>query len=514
MTEKIIIEAKNASEINIRCSDSVAAELADSYTFDIPNAKFMAGYKRGGRAKGGWDGRIRLFDRRNYTLPFGLHENLRKEFAAGRGYAFNYSNPGPFRSRELSLVETRDFSTKLSPCGNDGTSLVMREDQLNAINRAIRDRRSLILSPTSSGKSVISYHIALWHRALVPGSKGLILVPRIQLAQQLYSDWCDYSKSNGWEPGRDVHVIYGGKDKWSDKSIFISTWQSLYELPREYFAQFTYIIGDECHEFKAKSLTYIMNSCVNAWDRTGLTGSLDNTQTHKMVLEGLFGPITRVASSRELMDKGAITKLDPIKVIVLKHPPEVCKAFKNSPGTYEDEVQLLINSEARNRFISNLALSVKGNTLVLFQRVEKHGQLLYDLIKAKRPNNTYYIHGGIDVDVREEIRRIVETEADAIIVASYGTTATGINIRNLHNLIFASPSKARIRNLQSIGRILRLNQGKVSATLFDIADDLRIREGGYNNFTLNHMEERLKMYVEEKFVYKIYPVQLGTNLYA
>jgi superfamily II DNA or RNA helicase len=344
---------------------------------------------------------------------------------------------------------------------------------------------------------------------MVPKSKGLVIVPRVQLAQQLYSDWCQYSRLNGFDVEQKVSVIYAGKDKSATGRVTISTWRSLFELPPEYFEQFTYVIGDEAHEFKAKSLTYIMNSCVNAWDRTGLTGTLDGTVTNKMVLEGLFGPAQKIISSKELMNQGAIAKLNPIKVLLLKHSKEKCKIPKVTESDYENEIQYLIGSEERNNFITNLALSLKGNTLLLYQRVANHGVVLHDLLKAKK-KNVYLIHGGIEMDEREEIRRIVESETDAIIVASYGTFSTGINIRNLHNVIFASPSKSRIRNLQSIGRGLRIGDSKDSATLFDIADDLRANPNGPANFTYNHMEERLKIYISEKFPYKMYNIQLGT----
>ena len=159
---------------------------------------------------------------------------------------------------------------------------------------------------------------------------------------------------------------------------------------------------------------------------------------------------------------------------------------------------MLFRSRNRNRFIRNLAISMKTNTLVLYQMVEKHGQVLYDMIKEKAGDRkVFFIHGGVDTEDREEVRHIMEKENDAIVVASYGTFSTGINIRNLHNIIFASPSKSRVRNLQSIGRSLRQSSGKEQATLYDVADDLRYKK--HMNFTLRHFVERVKIYNEEKF---------------
>jgi superfamily II DNA or RNA helicase len=243
-----------------------------------------------------------------------------------------------------------------------------------------------------------------------------------------------------------------------------------------------------------------MTKLCDAKYRFGFTGTLDGSQTHKWVLEGLFGPSYKIIRTDELMQKGHVAKLD-INILLLKHPP-------NKFETFEDEVQYIINHEKRNKFIKNLALDLKGNTLVLFSRVEGHGQPLYDLINNNKHNDRYvfFVHGGVDTQEREKVREVTEKENNAIIVASYGTFSTGINIRNLHNVIFASPSKSRIRNLQSIGRVLRKGENKVKATLYDIADDISYKSR--KNYTLNHLIERIKIYNEENFNYDIINIPL------
>lgn len=511
----IKVDVLNASYIQLHCDESQSQEFSDYFTFDLPEAKYMSNFRRGGRSRGGWDGKIRLFDKRNSRLPLGLFSKF-KLLCSERQYntyiATSRRSNYLLQSREWSELESANFVSKLRPTRSDGSGLVMREDQLNAVTKAIRNRRSLILSPTASGKSLISYVISMWHQSFNPRSKGLVIVPRIQLCHQLYKDWCDYSIANGYDAANKLHIIHAGKDKSApDKCVYISTWQSLFELPPEYFLQFDYVIGDEAHEFKAKSLTYIMNCCVNAWDRVGLTGTLDGTKTNKMILEGLFGEVERVITTKELMDKGAIAKLNPIKVLCLKHPQEVCNIFKKTGASYEDEIQYLISSVSRNKFITNLALSLKGNTLILYQRVEDHGKILYDILKEKseEKRKVFFIHGGVDSQDREDARRIVESEENAIIVASFGTFSTGINIRNLHNVIFAAPTKSKIRSLQSIGRGLRIGDAKDNATLFDIADDFRVSEKSRPNFTYTHLEERLKIYISEKFSYKLYNIKLN-----
>jgi superfamily II DNA or RNA helicase len=236
--------------------------------------------------------------------------------------------------------------------------------------------------------------------------------------------------------------------------------------------------------------------------RFGFTGTLDGTQTHKLVLEGLFGPVRQVTTTSELIEQKHLSNF-LIKAIILKYPDDIRQQLRNAD--YQAEIDFLVRNEARNRFIKNLTLSLEGNTLLLFQFVEKHGKILHELLKDQgKP--VFFVHGGVDGEDRENIRRIVEKEQNAIIVASSGTFSTGVNIRNLHNVIFGSPSKSKIRNLQSIGRVLRKSDSKDSAVLYDIADDLTWKSR--KNYTLLHFMARVAIYNEEKFEYKIYPVNL------
>ncbi len=328
------------------------------------------------------------------------------------------------------------------------------------------------------------------------GKNILVVVPTTSLVEQMYKDFAEY----GLDAENYCHKIYSGREKYDDRPIVITTWQSIYKLERSWFERFDVVIGDEAHLFKSKSLIQIMTKLHHAKYRFGFTGTLDGTQTHKWVLEGLFGPSYKVTRTDELMRQGHLSQLD-IQCLVLKHPPQTFEV-------YNDEIEYLISHTQRNNFIKNLTLDLKGNTLVLFSRVEAHGQVLYDQINNNKGDNrkVFFIHGGIDAEQRERVREITERENNAIIVASYGTFSTGINIKNLHNVIFASPSKSRIRNLQSIGRVLRKGKDKVKATLYDIADDCSTKSR--RNYTLNHFIERIKIYNEENFNYEIITIQL------
>ena len=317
--------------------------------------------------------------------------------------------------------------------------------------------------------------------------------------EQLYKDFKDY----GYNSDRNVHRIYQGHEKDTTKRVVISTWQSIYNQPKKWFKQFGMVIGDEAHLFKAVSLTKIMAKLEDCKYRVGLTGTLDGTKTHKLVLEGLFGTVNKVVSTSELQEKKQLANLK-IFCLILQHDKQVREDMFGK--TYQEEMDYLVKNEKRNKYIRNLVTGLQGNSLVLFQYVEKHGMELKKLIEDKSDKQVFFVYGGVEAEEREKIRFITEKSEGAIIVASYGTFSTGINIRNLHNIVFASPSKSRIRNLQSIGRGLRLKDNDSDATLYDIADDLTHNEK--ENYTLSHFRERINIYNEEDFEYEIHNVEL------
>jgi superfamily II DNA or RNA helicase len=483
----LVISKKNEAYIHVQCERSLAQELSDYFTFYVPGFQFTPAYKNKL-----WDGKIRLLDLRSNLMYYGLIPYIEK-FCSERNYTIYFDSSVNLKDN-FSVKEALDFVETL----NLPDTLEQREYQITAFVHAIRNRRVLLLSPTASGKSLIQYLILRYIQTKC--NKGLLIVPTTSLVEQMYSDF----KSYGYDVEEYCHRQYAGKDKVTDKFLTITTWQSIYNKEPEYFEQFDFVLGDEAHNFKAKSLATIMSGLTNTLYRIGCTGTLDGTKTHKLVLEGLFGPVLKVTTTKELMDNKQIADFK-IKCLILKYPEEICKISRS--WDYQKEIDYLVKNEQRNNFIKNLALSLKGNSLILFQLVEKHGKKLFSMIESEAKNRkVFFVYGNTEVEVREQVRAITEKENDAIIVASYGTFSTGINIKNLHNVIFASPSKSRIRNLQSIGRSLRKGDNKEEATLFDIADDFRI--GKHTNFTLQHFIERIKMYDDEKFSYKFYNIEL------
>jgi len=480
----LTITKKNEVFLKIISEPHVAHELSDQFTFEIPGAKFMPQYR-----KRHWDGKIRLFNLQTGEIYVGLLDKI-VSFCKHHKYEYKFVNNDyfglPFEFNEMISMEgVKDYMNAIS-------KTPPRDYQIEGVYDALRHNRRLVISPTASGKSLMIYSIVRYFAEQQKST--LIIVPTTSLVEQMHKDFESY----GWDAETYCHKIYSGREKETDAPVVITTWQSIYKLPKIYFERFEVVIGDEAHQFKSASLVKIMTKLHQAKYRYGFTGTLDGTQTHKLVLEGLFGPSYKTIKTHELMEKGYLAKLNA-KIILLQHNP-VCF------DTYEDEIQYLISHEKRNKFIKNLALDLKGNTLILYSRVETHGEILYNSININDDRKVFFIHGGVDVDQRELVREITERENNAIIVASYGTFSTGINIKNLHNVIFASPSKSRIRNLQSIGRVLRKGSNKFKATLYDIADDCSTTTK--RNYTLNHLIERIKIYNEENFNYDLVKVSL------
>ncbi len=482
----LFVSKKNESFIQISCDDSTKQELSDYFAFSVPGFQYQPLYK-----SGMWDGKVRLFDRRYATLPFGLVSHLQK-FAHDREYVLTIDD-AVLLTTNFSIAEAQTFADSLK------LPVQPHDYQIEAFAKGIRYRRMLIVSPTASGKSLIMYMLV---RQLQQNHhNGIIIVGTTSLVEQLYGDFKDY----GWDVEKNVQRIYAGKEKKVDRYITISTWQSLIQQNPEYLKQFDFVLGDEAHQHKAKSLSTILGNLTNADVRIGTTGTLDGTKTNKLVLEGHFGPVFAPVTTKELMDSGKLAQLK-IKCLILKYPETVCQSLRKS--TYQEEYEAVVNYSPRAKFIHNLAISLEGNTLILFQLVKKHGRPMFESLKesVEKDRPVFFVHGDVETMDREEIRRITELSDNAIIVASYGTFSTGINIKKLHNVIFAAPSKSRIRNLQSIGRGLRKAEGKTHVTLFDIVDDLRI--GKRENFLLRHYVERATIYSTEKFSFKQYLIDL------
>ena len=518
---QVSIRKANESYLQVTGNDGVIRELSEVLTFEVPNAKHMRrqAEKKGRKMYSNWDGRIRLLDYRNGAAYLGLHRFI-KEYCDQNGYECQYEDDIDTET-PFSIYEARKFFETLNL--SVGTERIgVRDYQESAFIHAIQRRRAILLSPTASGKSLIIYLLLRYLQARLLGSpehevqnKILIIVPTVGLVEQMYKDFADYSYYDlKWAVEDETFRIYDGSpdlkenggSKYTTKQITITTWQSIYKMDIEWFLQFEAVFGDEAHLFDAKSLANIMASLTNARYRIATTGTLKGSKVNEMVLEGLFGEVHKVTTTRELMDSGTVADLT-IKALVLRYSEEDCRLIKGAE--YAAERDFIVAHPKRRNFIRNLALSLKGNTLVLFKLIDKHGKPLYSAIEEKIgvDRKLFYVAGETEASDREAVREITEQEKDAIIVASFGVFSTGVNIRNIHNIILAEGGKSRVLILQSIGRGLRKSDTKDSVTVFDIVDDLSVKK--HKNFALQHFAERLAFYAAEMFWYTIYKISLG-----
>ena len=483
-------------------------ELYEFFSFYADGYKFSPLFKQKM-----WDGKIRLLNRRNGTLPLGLLDKV-CVFATNRKYTIEFSNEffprDKFTERHVAAI--KEFIAGLS-LTTRGEKIEPRDYQIEAVVHTIMSTRAVCLSPTGSGKSLIIYILIRWwlkYGYLHDDEKVILIVPTTALVEQMQKDFIDYSSTDkDFNAAEETHKIYAGKEKLAIKApIVITTWQSAITIKsRSWFEQYGMVICDETHLAKGKSLVAILDQLTNARYRVGVTGTLDGAMCNELVIQGSFGPIKRVITTKELMDADTLAQLS-IRLINLKYDPIDCRAAKGMK--YDEEIKYLIFHQQRSNFIAKLAVNQKGNTLVLFNLVEKHGVPLYERIKAMMPEgrNVYYVSGSVDVDDRERIRAIVEKETGAVIVASSGTMSTGVNLRNLHCVIFSAPSKSQIRVLQSIGRGLRKSDSGQDTILYDIVDDLRLKSNSKPNYALAHGIHRVGIYEKEKFNMTIHEYKL------
>ena len=375
-----------------------------------------------------------------------------------------------------------------------GKELDIRDYQREAIDTGINKRRALLISPTASGKSLVIYSLMRYWLGLQQG-KVLIVVPTINLVSQMGSDFEDYSNNKF----KNFHQITAGISKTTKKDVVITTWQSIYKQPKTWFKQFKSVIVDEVHHAQSKSIQAIMHKLEKCPNRVGLTGTIQDTKTHKLVLEGLFGNMKKVIATKDLIESDTISDVR-VNVITIDYNEADRQSIKGA--TYMDEIDYIINHPKRLDLVAQVASKAKGNSLVVFGRLE-HGKRIFDAIKKNTKKEVLYISGETKKDEREAARAIAE-KSDVIIVASLQVFSTGINIKKLHNLIFSHPSKSKIKVLQSVGRVLRKSGDGQSAVVYDIVDDLTYKSK--ENYTFKHGGERMKMYIAEEFKYKLLKV--------
>lgn len=491
----ITIIHENSSNVLVKCdNEGVAQELVDMFTFQQP------GFHKNRWTK--WDGTVRLYNKASCKLPHGLWMNV-AVYAKKQGYTLDID---PILMKKIDL-DDKEFDEwvadmKLSSKGEDITP---HDYQSEIVKDFIKHRRVTALAATSAGKSLSIYlcvRYALMN--IEDDEKILILVPSINLVNQLYADFEDYSKKDkDFDTNLFVHKIFGGQDKYTRKPVIISTWQSMANIEsNEYFECFNSIIVDECHTADAKQITAVVSKCRNAQHRLGLTGTLKSNKVSHLQVQGLFGAVRRYVTAKELIDEGKATKVI-VNMIELQYPTRECFDLKDA--AYTTEIEYILQHEKRKKAILGLATTLKGNSLFLFDRIEGHLEVIRQALE-ERGINYRVICGGVGREEREEIRQGMEDEENCILLGSYGTMSTGISVRRLHNVVFCHPSKSVVRVLQSLGRGMRLHDTKEVCNLYDIVDNLKFDKSW--NHCMRHASERYGYYASEKHPIKIKKIKL------
>ena len=347
----------------------------------------------------------------------------------------------------------------------------------------------------NSGKSYSLYLLLRWHHD--KGRRVCLIVPNVSLVEQMFSDFANYSKDDpNFNVEDSLQMLYAKKSKEIDDSKhLITTWQSLQTYTADVYNSFDVMMADECHRCKASILQKILKQATDVQIRYGFTGSLSAEPTDNLTVTGSLGPVYTATTTTDLQARGELAPLR-IYCLTINHTKDDCRYVAKEAKEYQQEIAYLVENDKRNKFIRNMACSLKGVVLVIFKHIE-HGHRLYDLIKEKVGDSreVFFIDGS--VDDREDIRQAIINGKDAILVASVGTTSTGVNIPNLQHIILAHPSKSRIQTIQTIGRSLRTHKSKNMAYVYDVIDNLKF--GKRRNFVLKHALERFKIYSEQGF---------------
>lgn len=480
--------------MKVICDRGIAVELNEEMSFFVPGYKFMPKYKNKM-----WDGKIYLLNLRTREMYNGLVYKVHK-FCKANGYTLKV-DPALVDFDELDVDQVETYFNEFV----NTEEFEIRDYQLQSIVDCIKFKRKLLLSPTSSGKSLVIYMITRILQDMYE-AKVLITCTSTGLVEQMTEDFWSYQKPE--EEKLNINRIYSGKKFDPEADIVVTTWQSAYKKDPEWFDQFDVIISDEAHAYKANCLKDMLEKTKASPFKFGFTGTLDEAISNKLTLEGLFGPVVNLISTKELIERGYIADIK-IYALIFEYDEEARKKLRNfkdgKKATYQEEIEWIVTNENRNKAIINLLKKLKGNSLTLFQYVEKHGQVLYDKLSAEK-DNVFFIHGGADIEYRVNAKKVTEESDDADLIASYGTFQQGESVKRLHNLILGSPSKSKIRVLQSLGRGLRKGRDKTSISAFDIVDDLSI--GKYENYAKAHFKKRHEYYMKEGFEVKFVKVKI------
>lgn len=450
--------------------------------------------------KGLWDGYV-SYIKDDKWIPSGL---WREVMGICKDYKFDFKLDGIAEMFDTNISQEK--FTEWAINFFEKSDITPRDYQIEAAFNILKFKRCLSELATSAGKTLISFLTVAYLLEKQKAQRILFIVPNVSLVVQASEDFLDYNYRNAIDI--KVQQIYSGQKIRPGRNVIIGTYQSLVKKDKEYFSQFDAVIVDETHKAKSASIKTILQKCVNAEYKYGLSGTIPKPGTlDRLTLMAYTGPLITEISANYLQNEGHIAGCK-VKIIQMDYAPQSTKdAFREmSQNRYESkdvfkfEQNYIINSPGRLNFITNIISRVRGNSLVLFHRIE-HGRKIYEKLRRESDKSVYYVDGGIDQDIREEHKKKMEAGEDVVIVASYGTFSTGISIKKIHNIFFTESFKSEVIIRQSIGRGLRQHSSKDSVNIIDFVDDLSSPD--WDNYLIRHAKERQRIYREQKFKYDI-----------
>ena len=485
MEYDITIQKQNNSYVQLHCDESMNHKIYCLFSAFQPGYKFSPRFKHKI-----WDGKIHCYSPITQLLPIGLVDNL-LNWCKKNNYTYKLFGLDDFKDT-ISYEDVKEY------VNSQITKFDARDYQLNAIYRALTNKRGVLLSCTGSGKSLMIYGILKYLIARKNKRHLLLIVPNVSLVEQMYSDFIDY----GWENiENDVEKLYSGMDPTFRTPVLISTWQSLESQDKDFFAEYQGIIVDECQGSKSSVLARIVKQCVGADYKIGTTGTLPTELADQLVINGVLGNNIFELKSKTLIDLGYLTKI-VVASIFVKYTDEFIKA--NRDRTYQEEVKIVEEKPERNKSLNFVIDHSKptDNILILVNHKDHLKSVKEYLNLAYPERKVSIIMGEVKAKERESIRTGMEYEDGTLLVCTYQTMSAGVNIPKLHAVMLYANSKSRIKVLQSIGRGLRKHVSKNKVIIYDIIDDLsyKTRTGkAHKNYCMQHYDERLSYYKEQEF---------------
>lgn len=475
----VVFELVDAVYVRVKADSGLFHWLSNKFTLRHPQWRVMQ------KKYPGWKGDIK-FLRKDGLLPIGL---LRKacKYLDENGYNWYFDPPKGILFNG-SITEDNVFEFSKNILFDSGIEL--RDYQLDALVSILKRKRGIIESGVGSGKSLLIYLISRY--MLMNGLKTLIVVPNISLVNQLFNNFkYDYN----WDGCDDnCSVIYSGVESDLSRGVIISTWQSLYKKDFNFFKDFGCLIIDEAHGARADSLISVAKNCCNAMYRVGTTGTLPDNLFDLTRIEAYLGEVVFKLTAGDLVKRGVLSKFKINSVFVVNNQ----EALKS----YQEEMNYIESLTSRNVVILDIIknnIYPDENVVLLFKKRE-HLKNMYETCINEFPDRVVCeIHGDVEPMERERIRQQINHKGGHILCATYQTMSEGINIPRLNHIIMCSPYRAKIKVMQTLGRVLRKHENKEIAYLWDLVDIFHKKN---KSFSWKHYLIRKQYYSENEFELK------------